>query len=209
MEFREGTPVYTARDEHIGNVDKVVLDPRTGDVLDVVVLKGVFFPEDRVVPIGAVATATAERINLRDVDPDVFPRFEVRHYVTAAQYDLRAAAYEAPLFWYGQATGPPLDLGGVPQAARTVVDRMIPEAAVALDTGAGVVTSDDELAGTVEEVLTDADGRATHLVVVEGAFRAARKAIPLDWVAEIGEDGAVLAVASETVGRLPDYLPHR
>jgi len=209
MELKEGTPVYSARDEQIGNIDKVVLDPRTGEVLDLVVLKGVFFPEDRVVPIEAVATATAERINLRDVDPAVFPRFEVRHYVTPADRDLRAASFDTPLFWYGQATGAPLDFGGAPQAARTIVDRTIPEAAVALDTGAGVVTSDEELAGTVEEVLTDADDRVTHIVVIEGAFRATRRAIPLGWFTEIRDDGAVLAVSSETVGRLPEYRPDR
>lgn len=47
------------------------------ELTHVVVSKALLLPEDRALPIEAIATATEQRINLEvDVAPDDLPRFE-------------------------------------------------------------------------------------------------------------------------------------
>ena len=77
LTINEGTGVYTADDTHVGSIDRVVVDPLTLELTHIVVSKGLLLPEDRVLPIGAIATATEQRINLKaDIALDDLPQFE-------------------------------------------------------------------------------------------------------------------------------------
>lgn len=83
MQFKKDTPVYTAAQQQVGVIDRVVLDPQTNDVSHIVIRQGWFFAEDKVAPIALVDMANAERIQLRsDVkNLDALPRFEDIYYV--------------------------------------------------------------------------------------------------------------------------------
>jgi starvation-inducible DNA-binding protein len=209
MEFFEDARVYTARDQDLGKIDRIVIDPVAGEVTHLVVRKGIFLPEDKVVPIADIATATAERINLRDeADPSEYRPFEERMYVPLntdttddAPGNVSPAPVIPPVAWYGPYGAP------IPQElpyTRTVTERNIPERAVALAPDARVLANDDSEIGTVEHVITDDAGRTTHLVVGYDIPAPAR-AIPITFVERITDGSVRLAVDPMTIGALPPF----
>ena len=92
MELKEGTDVFTPSGEQVGKINRFVLDPTTNEVTHIVVQKGWLFPEDRVVPIAMISSATEDRIvlNKEIAEYDGLPPFEETHFVEVTQADLRA-----------------------------------------------------------------------------------------------------------------------
>lgn len=213
MEFRQDASVFTANDEHVGHVDRVVLDPRTKDVTHIVVRKGLLFTEDKVVPIELIASATGDRVVLREDAEDlgVLPDFEETHYTMLDEEESTRAKAPAgsppPLYWYprpGAPRGYPARFRR-PYAAATT-ERNIPEGAVPLKQGARVISADGEHVGDIERVLTDPElDRATHFVISQGLLRKERKLIPPTWVIRVGEEEVHLAVGSHLLDELPEY----
>src|SRR5215212_7558767 len=83
MNFKHGTHVYTSDGRDAGTVDRVVVDPSTEEVRELIVRKGWLFNEDKVVPTYLVANATEDRVTLVDTEEelDSLPPFEERYYV--------------------------------------------------------------------------------------------------------------------------------
>ena len=65
-EFKERASVVTADEQQVCRVDRVVIGPKTKEVTHIVVRKGLIFTEDKVVPINLVASATEDRVTLRE-----------------------------------------------------------------------------------------------------------------------------------------------
>src|ERR671924_395888 len=97
MELKEGTSVFTASGEEVGKINRFVLDPATNEVTHIVVEKGWLLPEDKVVPIGMVSTATEERVALNQTveDLDQLPLFEETHFVALTDEEIDSAAASA------------------------------------------------------------------------------------------------------------------
>ncbi len=229
MKFKEGTSVYTAEGEQVGEIVRVVIDPRTNEVTHLVVEKGFLFVTDRVVPIALVDTATVERVVLREdvEDLESLPRFEQAHYVSVEALEDagraapdKAAADDAAkrrgsLYWYppvGAAWwGAPGYLGyghfGYPVPPYVVeTERQIPEHTVPLKEGANVISRDGEHAGDVEAVFTaPQDKWATHLLISQGFLFEEEKLVPTPWIDEITGDEVRLAVSSQLLDSLPEY----
>ena len=226
MELKKGAKVYTADGDKVGTIERVVLDPKTKEVSHVVVEKGFFFSEDKVVPISLLGPTTEDRVTLREGEYgfDELPPFVETEFVPAEvepsetpevrpeqeQEVSQPTAYVQPYYWY-----PPLGVGwwmGIPnpygvdsEFVHTQVIN-IPEGTVALEEGARVVGSDEKQVGDVEEVLTDSEtDRVTHLVIAEGLLLKEKKLIPASWVASILESRVLLCVPSDVVKNLPEY----
>lgn len=226
MELKRGANVYAPDGHKVGTIERVVLDPKTKEVTHVVVEKGVFFSEDKVVPISLLGPTTEDRVTLREgkYDFEELPPFRETEFVRAeaespqtpevrpgqAEEVSQPTLYAQPYYWY-----PPLGIGwwaGLTYPANvdsefvktTTVN--IPEGTVALEEGARVVSSDEEQVGDVEEVLTDSEtDRVTHFVIAEGLLLKERKLIPANWVDSILENRVFLCVPAEVVKDLPRY----
>ena len=83
MQFKDGTSVYTFDGQDVGRVDRVVLNPKTKEVTHLVVRKGLLFAEDKIIPLHLIATATEDRVSLREGagELDDLPPFEEIHYI--------------------------------------------------------------------------------------------------------------------------------
>jgi uncharacterized protein YrrD len=79
MEFREGAGVFTPDGRHLGIVDFVLVNPRTRRVTHVVIRRGHLLPEDKVISVERLSTATKDRIVL-NAEPEQLPTFEETHY---------------------------------------------------------------------------------------------------------------------------------
>ena len=220
MQFRQGVSVRMADGKTVGQLDRVVVDPRTKEVNYIVVRKGTFFTTDRVVPLTLVAQADENEVALREDAGNLenLPQFEERHYVASDSGALSAMSapslYAYPPLLGGEITGMTgtlptwATLGGI-SAREPVVEqaqRAIPDDNVALRAGARVVAADGETVGSVDEVLTGANAdQVSHFVISQGLLFKDRKLIPIGWTQEIGEDQVTLAVDSAFVSRLESY----
>jgi uncharacterized protein YrrD len=213
MQFRDGTGVFTADDQHVGNIDRVVIDPETKEVVSVVVRKGFLLPEDKVVPISLIAAATGNRVTLREDAGDLedLPTFDETHYLPlTGDEPTNPPGYARPVYWYPPAGvgwwGYPTFMGypNPPYAVET--ERNIPEGTVPLKEGARVVSSDGDHVGNVKEIMTDPQAdRATHILVSQGILFKEQKLIPFSWVRRITEEQVDLRVRSEFLNELREY----
>jgi uncharacterized protein YrrD len=204
MEFKQNAPVRTALGENAGHVDRVVLNPKTKEVTHIVVRKGLLFAEEKVVPIGMIASATEVEVTLREDAGDLhsLPKYSEKCLVVAEE-DGYGRPHAAPTGYSPYGT-PGVELSTTQPAviSKTLVN--IPDAEVALKEGAWVVSSDRKMLGNVEEVLTDAN-RATYIIVVHGLLSKSRKFVPATWIADVSEDEVRLAVGSDIVEKLNEY----
>jgi len=223
MQFKHGTHVYTSDGQDVGTVDRVVLDPQTNEVSDLVVRKGWLFVEDKVVPIEMVASATEDQVTLRETKSDLqkLPPFEETYYVPAIEEDWRKSTsvppsgeYTGPVYsyppmgtaWWGGGTYMdymPVDLQPEFMAR---VQKNIPEGTVAIREGARVISRDGKHIGDVEEVFTDpASNRVTHILISQGVLFKDRKLIPTNWIKAESEEEVSLTVETSVVNNLPEY----
>jgi uncharacterized protein YrrD len=215
MELKEGTNVFTPGGEVVGKINRFVLDPATNEVTHLVVQKGWLLPEDKVVPIGMISTATEERVvlNQKIEDFDQLPSFEETHFVELTEADSGLTGpstyrYAPAYYWYppsGYIGYPAFGPGyyGWPPVETT---RNIPADTIPLKEGADVISSDGEHVGDVERLFVDSESnKATHFVISEGLLFKERKLIPAHWIRSVEENKLNLAVPSRLLERLPAY----
>lgn len=214
MQFKAGTHVYTANEESVGEIDRVVLDPGTKAVTHLVVRKGWLFKQDRLIHVDMINSATEQRVVLREDVGDlseVLP-YEEAHYVQVPEGETNyPSGFTLPMFYY-----PPLGAGwtGAPPTPPTLPTPAmqnvsnIPEHSIALKVGAAVLSADDQQVGSIEQVLTsERDGQITHFVIAAGAMFKERRLIPANWVHSVSEDRVQLAVSTRVLEGLREYHP--
>ncbi|MCE7982776.1 MAG: PRC-barrel domain containing protein [Caldilinea sp. CFX5] len=216
MQLKQGANVYTVDDQHVGGVDRVVINPGTKEVTHIVVRRGVLFIEDKVVPVRLINSTTedAVRLRVRAAALENLPRFEESYYLTPEEVTLHdyETGYARPLYWY-----PPVGIGwdlgyytgyeAEPYAVH--VEQNIPKDTVGLKEGARIVASDGEAVGHLECVFTDEKNRATHLLVKAGWLFATQKLIPVHWIRTVDEDEIQLTVNAGVLALTPGYHPHQ
>lgn len=209
LEVTKDTNVYTATDKHVGSVDRIVLDPDSQKLTHIVVRKGLFFPEDKLIPFEDISTATPERINLRqDVEADDFLPYIEHHYLPLDMVDQPSAwtAAEPPYLatWYGPMAVVP---NTRPEAVQEVGERNIPDRLTTLQAGHPVFSSEHEVVGQLERVVTTDAGLPTHFVIGADGLAPERRAVPIDWVRDITEDAIQLAATEHMVDALVPLGP--
>jgi hypothetical protein len=118
MQLKKNVTVFTADGEEAGSIDRVVLDPRTKEITDVVVRKGLLFPKDKVIPVEMIDSASENRVTLRKgvEDPDELLDFEETEYVSLEGEDdvqpIFPPDLAQPVYWY------PYDQTGAPYSRR-------------------------------------------------------------------------------------------
>jgi uncharacterized protein YrrD len=219
MDFRLDAQVVSSDNEKVGEIERIVIDPKTKEVTDLIVSKGLIFTEDKVVPADLVAASMGDRVSLRvgAEQLDDLSDFEEERYVVLddEEYGPTAGLPEEdrplPMYYY------PTAAGAAPNTARmaypeehvmTEKERHIPEGTVALEEGASVFSSDGKEMGSVESVLTyPGTDRAWQFVIAEGLLLKEKKLIPSTWISTLEEDRVHLTVGSRVLDRLPEYQP--
>jgi len=207
--FQKNASVLAANGEQIGSLGRVVLNPQTKVVTDIVILTGALFSKEaRVVPVDLVAETTEHRILLRTEagNLDDFPPFEERFLVDANK-DTDQEPVNAPQVIYGSPGFGPMVVPAPGEEFVTEIQQNIPEGTVAMKEGAKVITAEGTHVGNVERVLADPSvDQVTHLVVSHGLFVKESKLIPITWVMSLGEDSVHLRVKKASVEEL-DTIP--
>lgn len=218
MEFKKGASVVNSAGDHLGSLDSVVIDPKNGDVTYLIVRKGTFFSEDKLVPFGMVMNAGDDGITLNDKAGDLeqLPAYEDRFFVPAGESvpnnTSAAPVYTNPL--YGNSSiSPGAMLASMPRMEGSLeghveLHRNIPPEDIVLRKGAHVVTREGTRIGDIDELLVDLDTRRiTHFVIAQGVLFKTRKLIPAEWVTHVDEEVVRLAINDVALSRLHDYKP--
>ena len=189
--FQKNASVLTANGQQIGSLERVVLNPESKLVTDIVVRTGPLFnKEDRVVPVEQVAETTERQILLHAEakEVDSFPPFEERYLVEEPEEAAKATpvTHGTPGFY-----GPMI----VEDQYVTQIEQNIPKGTVAMKEGAKVISAEGKYVGNVERVLADASvDQVTNLEISKGLFTKEWWLIPMKWVMTVGEDEVHLRV---------------
>jgi sporulation protein YlmC with PRC-barrel domain len=215
MQLKQDASVISADGKDLGRLDRVVLDPKTGDITNIVVKKGFFFSEDRVIPVEWIESTNEQEIRLREdvEDFEDLPVFEEAHYLNSDDIDERYTertprAYPPdapPVYWYPPVASP---MGfpahyTMPLAFET--ERNIPEGTIAIKDNSKVIAKDGKDVGSLERVFSDEEGRVTHIVITQGLISKSLKLIPTHWIESVVEDEIHLGVKSGSIEKLPDF----
>jgi len=222
MKFKKGTHVFTADSKSAGVVDRVVLNPTTGEVTDIIVREGYIFTEDKVISIDLIETAENDRVTLNKPAAELqdLPPFEEPYYVPANDLDWHGSpdlgiSFADSLYLYppvGTSLGvygyTPMGNTSTEPYALDQVQRNTPEGTFAVKEGTRVYSSDGNYVGDIDDVFVDEKtDRVTHFVITKGVLFREHKLIPLSWTLTNSEEEIVLTVPTEVVQGLPEYEP--
>lgn len=226
MQFQAGATVVTANDDHVGKIDRVVMDPRTKKVTHLVVRRGWLFKTDKVLPVETVAGTADDRVVLRADAGDLskLPDFEEKQYivldeqelvregVAVAEPPIPVAAAAPAMLWYPPVPAGPSyvepGLGANPAQVHftMTVERNIPADAVALKEGAKVMSVDGQHVGDIKQVFVSSETKqATHFLISHGKLLKTQRMIPVHWIALVTDDQLQLAVSANLVESMPNY----
>jgi uncharacterized protein YrrD len=221
MQFKEGVDVISADGEKVGEVERVVIDPKDGSVTHVVVRKGFLLPRDTVLPIDMISRTSDEAVRLH-VNADRIenlPEYIETEFIPldndyGLEYGYQPGAARHSYWYPGVGAAPLMWRGGYwgtyPSPAvypyRVVEEKNIPEGTIALKEGAKVIGKDGEHVGDVENILVDREKeQVTHMVITKGVFDRDKKLIPAGWINRIKDDAVELSVDSKFIEHLQNY----
>jgi len=198
--FQKNANVIAANGQQVGTLERVVLNPETKVVTDIVIQTGTLFnKEARVMPVEAVVETTEDQIVLSDKigELESFPRFEERHLIDTNIETDRTTWNVAPVIYsYPE----PCSAVAPGEQFVTQIEQNIPEGTVAMKEGAKVITADGKHVGNVERVLADSSvDQITHLVMSMGMFTKELRLIPIRLVMTVEEDKVHLRVKKVSV----------
>lgn len=208
-EFHIGAPVV-GRDGEVGSISRVVVDPDTSDIVDIVIrlsnglaAREVVLPGDRVLRSDTRET----RVDMDTGEVRGLPDYEEVRFRTPVEgwEGLPGYTPDVVLFW----------------APRTAVEAFVPPSILPEPNVEGVrnvpaqsitvsghldVVCGDEVIGHVDRVLTDPDGdHATHLVVKRGVVRRDERLVPVSRVREVTDTTVTLECDARGLAAYPSY----
>jgi uncharacterized protein YrrD len=210
MHLNQSDNLFTADGAKVGQIDRVVIDPRTESVTHLVISKGILFDEDKLVPIDLIAAEHTEQIALRtELQREDLPNFEQPPDSEPNGHQPGSAV--SAFYWYPLLRASMLPMQGYFQSAYTAETQInIPEGSVAIKAGTLVISSDGQPMGHVAKVLTDfSENRVTHFLLASDLELLGQKLIPVDWIDQWGEDELRWLVGSTLIEILPIYRPAR
>ena len=216
MQVQLGQDVYGSDNKKVGSVDRLVIDPRTKEVKQLVVGKGFFTHEDKLVDLAMVDYVGNEGVVLNVPSSTVhdLPGYVKEEVVVRTRPEDLA---DRPL-GYAAGTGGEEILLGTPNVGRgyegasgsfydpapinppiVETEQNIPGGDVTIGKGAELVSSDGQNLGKVQEVFLDDRGNTTGFLIESGHIRQHHFSIPIDWVGEIDDNKVHLNVTAEKV----------
>jgi uncharacterized protein YrrD len=203
------------RGERVGTIKRLILDPTSFDLQQIVVARGGFLTAREVlVPVDRIYEAKEECItlDLSLAELETLPDFEETVYVSLDRLD-RDVNAPGPLAYIEPALTsfyfiPQVPLpDNSPAAEATTVKHIQPEAC---EINAGMeVYAGQHKVGEISEVIVDScDKRATGFVIERGWLFTHNVNIPADWVGSIEGDRILLNRTKEQIEQL-DEEQHR
>jgi sporulation protein YlmC with PRC-barrel domain len=210
MDLSIGTPIYERNGQKIGELNRIVMDGKTGDVSHLVVGKGWLLPRDIVVSRDDIEIAEPDRIQLRLSEQELNqqPDFYEIHYVTPDANAPVPEAYASDSLLYAP-IAPPLGAGWImPYSysippSNTEIDVNVPAGSVTLADGMNVWAGDEKV-GTITGVrIHPRTEHISHIVVSHGWLFPEERIIPASAIRTVDQEGVHLAPSVDELRALP------
>jgi uncharacterized protein YrrD len=200
LEIRPGSPVLS-RNEEVGKVDRVVVDPDTREIVGLVVQRGILLNHDVLIPIETVTEATPDglRTRLTVEELNALPVVDESRPVHRAS-NARAEAVAAQ-----SASERAFDRGRL-RPARSGQARSSMSGRP-LRAGQLVKATDGDVGRLDLLLIEPLTHRVEALVVRQGRFLARDTVIPARWIRDIHRDWILLDVPRARLAELPEYRP--
>lgn len=222
MQFKHRAKITTSGGDAIGELSRVVIDPRTKEITHLVVSKGILFKVEKVMPVEMIADTSQDEIQLLHGEEalEVLPEYVETEYIMLDEHELQRTPYREgyqnpPVYWYPLPDARRVhsasfyDSPYVPTQQSPFGEEKrenIPENTVAFNQGAKVISEDGRHVGDVESVFTEPGSNvASHFVISKGIFLKDKKLIPVSWIREVKEEEVLLGVGSHLVENLTSY----
>jgi uncharacterized protein YrrD len=215
MDIELGQPVIAKDGEHIGDVERLIIDPEERVVREFLIKQGTLLSTDRIVDLDQVTNIDGDGIHLaiNSDEADSLPPFVEDRYTSPAEHELN----ELPHAWIGAGgtgggplfVGAPLGAGrdepregsmfepaSVPSAGPEP-ESPVDQSSVVVDEGTNVVDRNGESVGSVEEVHYGADNRISGFRVKSGTIFTEELNVPMKWVDSIQPDAVRLSITAE------------
>lgn len=206
--FHINADVIAAHEKRVGSLERVVLNPETKVITDIVVETGTLFDkESKVVPIEFVEATSENHIKLSDTVDNWqdFPPLEERHLVDGNGNVGEVIENEPPVVFGSPILGPSNVPAALGEPINTQIERNIPDETIALNKDTKVITMDGKHVGNVERVLADSDvDQMTHVGISTGVLTKEKRLIPIKWILKMDEDEITLQVSKEAIEELAD-----
>lgn len=201
FDFNIGARIH-CQDGQWGKLVKLVINPETRQVTNLIVQKGFLLKYDQVLPLAVVTNATAEDIylNISSDELDTYPEY---HEMELAEPDPNLSQAEAQIMVWTDAQGMLEPV--VPMVRRRICKGILAEQRV-IERGTPVSNSDG-IIGQVDHVIVNGESEEiTHLVVTQQGFILTdRLVIPIAMVEAVGQDGIVIRGTNEALASLSRY----
>jgi sporulation protein YlmC with PRC-barrel domain len=219
MQLNQDATIFATDNRKVGQIDRVVINPKQHMLTHIVIRKGYLFNEDKVVPIKLFRLGQNQQITLpvEDLHPEQLPKFEEKHFVPLNEEELKRdqsavqAAFAPLVYWYPPY--PETTSVSSMEAAHTLpsLEHALIDAP-AFREGMSVVDHDGKQVGNVGQLLREQNrGDVTHFILTketpQAECREERKIIPIKWIDCLGETEIRLAVRLKTIIELPEYEP--
>jgi len=219
MRIELGARVSTADGKGIGTIEKLILDPDSGDVHSVVVRKGLLFHRDVEVELDDIVGWQDGAVRLRYAESELegLRTFYEGSYTTpppersaeyASGYGYPTASLLWPSSWSGPVSGEPYGhdaIGAVGDEVATMHREQDLGGAV-VEEGSTVKSRDGEKLGEVHRLEFDPDtGRPTMLVIRKGFLFTEDVEVPANLISSVDDDVVYLDVRHD---ELEQHLRH-
>ena len=187
------------RDGQCGKLIRVVVDPETGYVSDIIVAKGILLKETRILPLSVVDYTDENNLYLSIASSKLeqYPKYSVTEFKEPVAPAERVAV---PNNLYG--AGEPV----VPMVKRKI-RRGIKTGQTVIKKGMPVNNFNGTV-GKVGQVIMDYDtNKITYLVMYQGLIFTKQLVIPYTVVESIYEDSIFISCTEEALEQLPRYVP--
>lgn len=213
MEIELGKPVVSSDGKHVGDVDGLVLDIEREDLQQLVVRKETVHNEEYVVHWRSIARVHQDGAVHLTINSETFerlPRFvEERFILPRGMDDLRylphgwtSGDFQYPVLLWGPTSilirRQPGDRT-VSRPGATEMPTTLPAGEVEINEQTEVIGCDGESLGTVDEIISDASGNITGLVVKGGILVHHRIRVPVEWIASIWSNQVELSLTAAEV----------
>jgi uncharacterized protein YrrD len=215
VEIRLGAAVVTSDGAEVGKVDRIVVEPDTQEFLEIVVHKGFWFSEDRIIAMEHIDHVNDDGAIVLNIDRQragTLPPFAMQEYRVAKVADIGSypmpggtgSSMVEPILWRESRHEGQLQDASAARYEHAVLESSavearsnLPFAAISITDGTDVIDSAHEKLGEVDELLYDEQGHISGFVMRAGFFHREKVAIPVDIVAGITHEYVRLSITGD------------
>jgi sporulation protein YlmC with PRC-barrel domain len=216
MDIKLGKSVRTADGTQIGKVDRIVLDPDNGELLELIVHEGHVLTRDRIVDRGLITDVDLDGtvyLTLTQEEAEALPPFAASEHIVPSSPDrgstpmaLGTATMTMPILWRVRPDGHGQHHVSTDQYYTAVADAAaietrsnLPENAVAISRATEVVDVHGRKLGEVDIVLYNGGGEIKELIVRAGHRHRHELRVPRAWVEVVTHERIRLNVDARMV----------